>query len=103
MPRKNNRSKKNNRPKGNNQQNKSNHWAMDKFWLPLIVTIIGGVVVFLITNRITHTTDENTPNPPNQSELVSELRPSDNSYVSTPESRDKKIIMSKPKIGRAHV
>jgi len=69
---------------------------MDKFWLPLIVTIIGGVVVFLITNRITHTTDENTPNPPNQSELVSELRPSDNSYVSTPESRDKKIIMSKP-------
>lgn len=82
--------------KKNNRQNKSNYWTMDKFWVPLIVAIIGGVVVSLISNLIIHTTDEKTSNPPKQSETVPELEPSDNSYGSTPKDDDKQIIMSKP-------
>lgn len=36
----------------NSQQNKPNHWALEKFWLPLIVAIVGGVCVHFIINML---------------------------------------------------
>ena len=56
----------------NNQQNKSHLWAIENLWLPLLVTIIGGVFVFLITNTI----NEKNLNPSNSFETVSDSEPS---------------------------
>lgn len=92
MSKKNKRSRKNNSLKKNNQPQKLNCGAIDKLLLPLLVTILGGVIVFLITSAIDKKASNSTDSP----ETVSQFGPFDNSSESPPKNSNEQIIMSKP-------